>query len=53
MTTYAYMTTAASDLGSFDVNLDAGNETVDLRFTPASGNGGTYSYDIVNTVLVK
>ena len=45
------MTTAASDLGSFDVNLDAGNETVDLRFTPVST--GTYSYDIVNTVLVK
>ena len=53
MTTYAYMTTAASDLGSFDVNLDAVNETVDLRFTPATGNGGTYAYDIVNTVLVK
>ena len=51
LTTYAYMSTAASDLGSFDVNLDSGNETVDLRFTPVGS--GTYAYDIVNTVLVK
>jgi len=51
LTSYAYISTAASDLGSFDAVK--GTTTIDLKFTPASGNGGTYSYDIVNTVLVK
>lgn len=51
LTTYAYMSTATSDLGSFDAVLDAVNETIDLKFIPVST--GTYSYDIVNTVLVK
>lgn len=51
LTTYAYIGTAASDLGSFDAVK--GTTTIDLKFTPATGNGGTYSYNIVNTVLVK
>ena len=49
LTTYAYIGTAASDLGSFDAVK--GTTTIDLKFTPVSN--GTYSYDIVNTVLVK
>jgi hypothetical protein len=49
LTTYAYIGTAASDLGSFDAVK--GTSTIDLKFTPVST--GTYSYDIVNTVLVK
>jgi len=49
LTTYAYMSTASSDLGSFDAVK--GTTTIDLKFTPAGD--GTYSYDIVNTVLVK
>jgi hypothetical protein len=51
LTSYAYISTAASDLGSFDAVK--GTTTIDLKFTPATGNGGTYAYDIVNTVLVK
>jgi len=49
LTSYAYISTAASDLGSFDAVK--GTTTIDLKFTPVST--GTYSYDIVNTVLVK
>lgn len=49
LTTYAYIGTAASDLGSFDAVK--GTTTIDLKFTPSST--GTYAYDIVNTVLVK
>ena len=49
LTTYAYIGTAASDLGSFDAVK--GTTTIDLKFTPVGS--GTYAYDIVNTVLVK
>ena len=49
LTSYAYISTAASDLGSFDAVK--GTTTIDLKFTPVST--GTYAYDIVNTVLVK
>ncbi len=49
LTSYAYIGTAASDLGSFDAVK--GTTTIDLKFTPVAD--GTYAYDIVNTVLVK
>jgi hypothetical protein len=49
LTTYAYITTAASDLGTIDAVK--GTTTIDLQFTPAST--GTYSYSVVNTLLIK
>tara|TARA_R100000700_G_C3179601_1_gene156469 strand:+ start:18625 stop:21588 length:2964 start_codon:yes stop_codon:yes gene_type:complete len=49
LTTYAYITTAASDLGTIDAVK--GTSTIDLQFTPAST--GTYSYSVVNTLLIK
>jgi len=51
LTTYAYMSTAASDLGTIDADLDASGEVIELRFTPSTT--GTYAYDVVNTLLVK
>ena len=51
LTTYAYMSTKATDLGTIDADLDVSGENIELRFTPATN--GTYAYDIVNTVLVK
>jgi hypothetical protein len=50
-TTYAYIATGSSDLGSFDAVKDAGNSTIDLEFTPTTT--GTYSYRVVDTLLIK
>lgn len=49
LTTYAYVTTAASDLGTIDAVK--GTTTIDLQFTPTTT--GTYSYSVVNTLLIK
>lgn len=49
LTTYAYVTTAASDLGTIDAVK--GTTTIDLQFTPTAD--GTYSYSVVNTLLIK
>jgi hypothetical protein len=49
LTTYAYITTADSDLGTIDAVK--GTSTIDLQFTPTSN--GTYSYSVVNTLLIK
>lgn len=51
LTTYAYVTTAASDLGTIDAVKNGSDETIDLQFTPTST--GTYSYSVVNTLLIK
>ena len=53
MTTYAYMTSKAAPLGSITAVKDASGSTVDLKFTPASGNGGTYKYAVTATQLIK
>ena len=53
MTTYAYMTSKAAPLGSITAVKDASGGTVDLKFTPASGNGGTYKYAVTATQLIK
>ena len=49
LTTYAYVTTATSDLGTIDAVK--GTTTIDLQFTPVAN--GTYSYSVVNTLLIK
>jgi hypothetical protein len=51
MTTYAYVGTAASDLGTFDAVRNSSNSTIDLQFTPAST--GTYHYRVVKSLLIK
>lgn len=51
LTTYAYVTTAASDLGTIDAVKNGSDSTIDLQFTPTSN--GTYSYSVVNTLLIK
>jgi len=50
MTTYGYITTGASDLGTF--NAVKGSSTIDLQFTPAT-SGGTYEYRVVKSLLIK
>ena len=51
MTTYAYVGTAASDLGTFDAVRNSSSNTVDLQFTPASN--GTHHYRVVKSLLIK
>ena len=49
MTTYGYISTGASDLGTF--NAVKGVSTIDLQFTPATA--GTYEYRVVKSLLIK
>ena len=51
LTTYAYVTTAASDLGTIDAVKNSSDSTIDLQFTPTSN--GTYTNSVVNTLLIK
>tara|TARA_R100001460_G_scaffold15704_1_gene34580 strand:+ start:4804 stop:7626 length:2823 start_codon:yes stop_codon:yes gene_type:complete len=50
MTTYGYITTGASDLGTF--NAVKGSSTIDLQFTPAT-SGGTYEYRVIKSLLIR
>ncbi len=49
MTTYGYVSTGASDLGTF--NAVKGSSTIDLQFTPATS--GTYEYRVIKSLLIK
>ena len=49
MTTYGYVSTGASDLGTF--NAVKGSSTIDLQFTPATS--GTYEYRVIKSLLIR
>tara|TARA_Y100001951_G_scaffold17384_1_gene12788 strand:+ start:8614 stop:11463 length:2850 start_codon:yes stop_codon:yes gene_type:complete len=52
MTTYGYVSTGTSDLGTFNAVKNTSSNTIDLQFTPAT-SGGTYEYRVVKSLLIK
>ena len=51
MTTYAYIASSGTPLGSVSAVKDASGATVDIKFTPTSS--GTYKYAVTATQLIK
>ena len=51
MTTYGYVSTGTSDLGTFNAVKNTSSNTIDLQFTPATS--GTYEYRVVKSLLIK